>query len=61
MSSRKNTIVTGCTGYVSSQTFDGYHMTKKCSECENDLAECQLFRKTSGFTRIRADCNKSLN
>lgn len=53
MSSRNNTIVIGCTGYVSSPTFDGDYVTKNCSECNNDDTECQLFRKRVGFTRIR--------
>lgn len=54
MSSRKGTVVTGCTGYVSSFPFNGDYVTRACSECGYDIKACTEFRKNAEFTKIRA-------
>lgn len=54
MSSRKETHVTGCKGWVSAKPFGGATITRECLNCglSGDIG-CQEFRKESGFIRIR--------
>lgn len=54
MSSRKYTIVTCCTGYVTSPPFFGDYVTRECSECGYNQKECEEFRRSVRFTRIRS-------
>lgn len=55
MSSRKNSIVTGCKKYFWISIELKKH-EKSCSNCpfEWNPEQCQRFRREEGFTRVRA-------